>query len=266
MKKPLPPFFIVGCARSGTTLLRDVLRLHPNLNAPEETFFYRWGHPFGTDAYKQIYIQNKTVRMHQTLDGLDSKRVKTLLSKSHSRREFNVRYTNSFLKQTKGQRWFDKTPQNIYGLLLLRAQFPTSPIVHIYRNPLNVVASLMLGKVMPKQTLVAAVNYWLEAAQIINIYRSLPENNLLELKYEDLLATPQAAIKQLLEALGEDVKAFDFTQIVTEKSSTTANHAIYIQAEDNKYLDVLSEKEVNYVCKQCSHYMTHYGYGSALSD
>ena len=260
MKKPLPPFFIVGCARSGTTLLRDILRLHPNLNAPEETFFYRWGHPFGTDAYRQVYIRNKTVQMHQALDGFEPGRVRLLLEKSQSRREFNVRYAASFLKQTKGKRWFDKTPQNIYGLLLLRAQFPKSPIVHIYRNPLNVVASLKLGKVMPAQTIVAAVNYWLEAAQIMEVYKTLPNSNLLELRYEDLLLAPEKTIKTLLDDLDEDLSLFDFSKIVTKKSSTSSSDTIHIKPDSNKYLEVLSAKEVDYVKEQCAHYINSYRY------
>ena len=45
-------------------------------------------------------------------------------------------------------RWFDKTPQNIYGLTLLSAVYPEAKFVCIVRHPLNVVASLKRGKVM----------------------------------------------------------------------------------------------------------------------
>ena len=33
------PFFIVGCGRSGTTLLRTMLNHHPNVAVPVESLF-----------------------------------------------------------------------------------------------------------------------------------------------------------------------------------------------------------------------------------
>ena len=51
-QRPVPaqqaPFFVLGCVRSGTTMLRDALRMHPHLACPEETHFFRWGEPFGS--------------------------------------------------------------------------------------------------------------------------------------------------------------------------------------------------------------------------
>jgi hypothetical protein len=260
------PFFIVGCTRSGTTLLRDLLRLHPNLNAPEETFFYRWGEPFGTDGYKHPYLNNPTIKHHQKLDGINTKHLKDMLNESSSRREFNTRYANAYLRKTQsGERWFDKTPQNIYGLLLIHAQFPKSSIVHIYRNPLNVVSSLREGKVMPKQSLVAAINYWLEAMQIISSYKKMRKNNLLEVKYELLCETPQNVLKQLLKNLAEDPETYDFGQITTSsQAKPKAQKAqILIKKDTPKYLEVLSKDEIATVLDQCGNYMKQYGYDLA---
>ncbi len=262
--KPIePPFFIVGCARSGTTLLRNILRLHPNLNAPEETFFYRWGDPFATDGYKHVYFNNPTIKQHRSIDGVEDQRFRQMFSKSISRRDLSARYGNEFLKQTaKGKRWFDKTPQNIYGILLIRAQFPSSKIVHIYRNPLNVVASLKAGKVMPAQQLMAAINYWVEAIQIINTFKELPNNNLVELKYEALLASPEQEIKALLIALNENTDEFDFGQL--GKNANTEHASIIIEAEVDKYKEILSQDEISSVLEHCGPYMNRYGYGEYL--
>ena len=57
-KTSRPPFFILGCVRSGTTMLRNALRLHPNLASPEETHFYRWGEPFGSVALNRMLANN----------------------------------------------------------------------------------------------------------------------------------------------------------------------------------------------------------------
>ena len=47
------PFFVLGCVRSGTTLLRDILRQHPRLESPEETHFFRWSDPYGSPRYEK---------------------------------------------------------------------------------------------------------------------------------------------------------------------------------------------------------------------
>jgi len=64
------PFFIVGCVRSGTTMLRDVLRRHPNLTAPEETHLFRWTEPFGTEAYMRGVRSNAVLKRHREMDGI----------------------------------------------------------------------------------------------------------------------------------------------------------------------------------------------------
>ena len=70
-------------------------------------------------------------------------------------------------------RWFDKTPQNVFGLLLLGFDYPESRFVHVYRNPLNVVASLKVGKVMKLDDPVAASNYWRESVAIAESLASM---------------------------------------------------------------------------------------------
>ena len=66
------PFFILGAPRSGTTLLRDFLRLHPRLACPEETHIFRWGDPFGTHMYERHYKGSQLFRKHREMDGVDN--------------------------------------------------------------------------------------------------------------------------------------------------------------------------------------------------
>lgn len=260
-KSSLPPFFIIGCARSGTTLLRNVLRLHPNLNAPEETFIYRWGEPFATDGFRHPYLHNPTIKHHQEIDGIAAEKAAEVLAKSKTRSDFSNRYARVFLERAKnGQRWFDKTPQNIYGILLIRAQFPDSKIIHIHRNPLNVITSLMLGQVMPKQSLVAAVNYWIEAMQIIDVYKKIPDNNLIELRYEALLESPESTLSQLLSDLGEDPAVYDFSKLILPPDVPLQPGDIVIEPEKDKYQQVLSAEDISFILRYCGPYMKRYGY------
>src|SRR6185369_78712 len=72
------PFFILGCVRSGTTMLRDVLRGHPNLACPEETHFFRWASPFGTPEYMKS-LDAPVLRKHREMDGITEAEFKAIL-------------------------------------------------------------------------------------------------------------------------------------------------------------------------------------------
>ncbi len=59
------PFFLVGCVRSGTTLLCNLLRLHPHLECPEETHIFRWALPFGSHQYLNHFRRPEIMKHHK---------------------------------------------------------------------------------------------------------------------------------------------------------------------------------------------------------
>lgn len=55
-----PPVFIVGCPRSGTSLLRDLLNSHPNIKIPGETtvlvaFYDAFGNELSEWSRKEVH-------------------------------------------------------------------------------------------------------------------------------------------------------------------------------------------------------------------
>jgi hypothetical protein len=199
------PFFIIGCVRSGTTMLRNVLRLHPNLAAPEETHFYRWSEPFGTDASLKQLAKNTTLTRHRAIDGVTEEEFALMLSESHSRRDLYQRYMSLFLGRTKpgAVRWFDKTPQNVYGSAMLAADFPRSRFVHIVRNPLDVVLSLRAGEVMKVSGLIGASNYWLESVTNLHTLKKAFPRRVMEFRYDEFNADPPGHATRVLDFVGE---------------------------------------------------------------
>lgn len=242
------PFFIVGCVRSGTTLLRDILRSHPNLECPEETFFFRWSDPFASVRYDQ-QTQVAVLKKHREIDGISEQEFRSLYDSATTRRALADHYGEFYLKKRNNSRarWFDKSPQNVYGMLLISALYPGVKFVHIHRNPLNVVASLLEGKVMLPHTLKGGVNYWNEAMQIINKFKKAWPEQVFELSYEGLTTDLQANINELLSFLGENPSGIRFTTDM-------------VHFEKNKYLEYLQKKDVEYVREHCCFFMTQYGY------
>jgi hypothetical protein len=245
------PFFVLGCVRSGTTLLRDILKLHPRLESPEETHFFRWADPYASPRYERNYVGVKLFKNHQEIDGVSEADFTASRILARNRRDISDFYGRFFL-EAKGNidgRWFDKTPQNVYGILLLGYMYPTAKFLHIYRSPLNVVSSLKEGRVMAKHEVKGGINYWLESMIMINEYKKMPggRERILEIKYEDLVANPKPEVSRILEFVNEDPSVLDYGKISTHK-------------EKDKYKKILTETEISYVKQLCEPFYTQYGY------
>jgi len=196
-----PPFFIVGAPRSGTTLLRDLLRQHPSLECPEETSFYRWTDPFATRSFTRTYQQNDIVRQHRKTDGFSDEEFWEIYEAATTRREFQDAYMERFLDKRGNPegRWFEKTPQHTAGLLRLLHDYPEAGIIHLYRSPLNVVASIREGKTVGPQSILGAANIWLEAVQAARFVAAQWPERMLSIRYESLTVSPETTVNEILE-------------------------------------------------------------------
>lgn len=243
------PLFIVGCVRSGTTLVRDLLRRQPEVICPEETHYFRYGEPFRTNGNKRPLMGSPTLQKHREIDGISQDAFKNLYEKSRTRSELLCRHIEIMAesKGFKSFRWFDKTPQNVYGIHLIKSEFPKARFLHLVRNPLNVVASLKLGKIVKVEDIHGACNYWIEAVGIINQMRPILGNSLLELRYEDLSADPVSHMSQLL----------DFSGLGNRTDLYSADD---VHAERDQYREILTEREKEVVASRCRVFALQYGY------
>lgn len=243
------PFFMLGCVRSGTTMLRDALRMHPNLASPEETHFFRWGEPYGTEAMSRALSNNAVLKKHREIDGITEAEFAELLKQCHSRAELYARYMALYVKRRKpgATRWFDKTPQNVYGALLAATSMPRSKFVHIVREPTNVVASLRIGRIVKVENLTGACNYWNEAVQIVGGLKRAYPARVYELRYEDFVAQPAAQLKLLLDFIGEPFDPKWFSTLSTRQV-------------DHQDEGVLSPEELAVVRQLCASGRRRYGY------
>jgi len=249
MKISHAPFFIAGCVRSGTTMLREILRQHPQLESPEETHFFRWSDPFASNRYDMVYTQNKLIAQQHEMDGIDAEEFAVIYQNSLDRKDLMDGYMQAYLERQNNPtaRWFDKTPQHVYGLFLIKKAYPDAKIIHIHRNPLNVAASLMKGQVMPKHSLVGAVNYWNESMVLIEAFKSVYSQDVLDVSYEVFCSHPLNTLQRVLKFVEQGDSNIDF---MLED----------IHPEKNKYLESMDNEQVTFVEERCAEYMEKYGY------
>ena len=243
------PFFILGCVRSGTTMLRNMLRFHPRLECPEETHFFRWSDPFRSPRFMHPYNNNKIIQKQQRMDGISEEEFSELVRISGSKKELAENYGQLYLEKQGNPdgRWFDKTPQNIYGILLISQMMPDAKFIHIYRNPLNVVASLFEGKVLSISDMAGATSYWNETMSIMEEYKKIGGDRVLEIAYERVTDKPRQAMREILDFLDEDPG-----QLELPKG--------FVHPEKDKYKRVLTREDIKEIKRRCMPFLKNYGY------
>jgi len=196
MKITSPPFFIVGVPRSGTSLLAIILNNSSLVGIPPEThyfdYFYRKCKSLNNVKKFNVlfskYLHSEYLKSfdftNEDEEFLLRKRDKSELSHANILEELCLIY----IKKNKKKMWGEKTPSHAENIDLLLNFYNDAKIVHIIRDPRDVILSL--NKVpWGKGGLISKINLWMRYIQISNNNR-LNNKNYYEIKYEDLLTKP----------------------------------------------------------------------------
>jgi hypothetical protein len=105
-------------------------------------------------------------------------------------------------------RWVDGTPEYSWHICGLRKLFPDALFIHIVRDALSVVRSILNFHRIAGTQLVAseeeAYRYWLRTVSAcLTAERAYGTRVIHRLKYSDLIGNPEAALRSLLNFLGE---------------------------------------------------------------
>jgi len=106
-------------------------------------------------------------------------------------------------------RWVDGTPEYSWYIYGLRKLFPEAVFIHVVRDALSVVQSMLNFHRVAGTQLVAseeeAYRYWLGTVNAcLTAERAYGPRVVHRLKYSDLIEKPETALRSLLNFLGED--------------------------------------------------------------
>ena len=197
---PIAPVVIGGCGSSGTTLLRKMLDRHPEVSCGDES----------TVFLKRMSSAGDIAQRY----GFEPAQVEAWRRESCTRAEFIERFQAACLARSGKRVWAEKTPENIRAFPWAARQFPQARLVHVIRDGRDVACSLRQAAWMPlekmtggaarssPEALDACVRYWAERARFGRALRDRP--GYFEIRYEDLVYDPRAAMGGLLRFLGLD--------------------------------------------------------------
>jgi hypothetical protein len=203
------PVFIVGCERSGTTLLRLMLDSHPSLAIPNESHFIVNLHGRG----RWVAATRASVRVLERVLkdewfahwGLDPAAVRQLAAVTQPSSYADVMRTvfAAYAASEGKPRWGDKSPTYLAHLPLLAELFPEALFVHMIRDGREVAASLM-SQVWGPSRPIAAASFWrTRVRKGLRGGRRLPPGRYLEVRFEELVAEPERVLRELCEFLRE---------------------------------------------------------------
>lgn len=268
------PIFIVGCSRSGTTLLQSILAHHPDIQAfPETNILYevlndldyrRYGSVIGRSkiphallgrAINNIGITTKFPweRLRDSTDSQRSKRAAKKIVRARSIRTIFSEFCSMMDAGSGGRRWLEKSPQNIFCLHLISRYIPNARVVHIVRGGRDNVASIIDAasrhgafryRFGGKYGLRKAIHYYNACLAVSKRYRV--RRNHAVIRYEDLVVDPLRALQPVSRLLNINItKAmlrYDAKGICT-LDERWKQHDPQIRPQPNKFDTLFSADE-----------------------
>ncbi len=181
----LAPIFVIGCQRSGTTLMRLILDTHSHISCGPETRFLQdleritgdeW-HRMSQFGFPREYWDERVA-------------------------EFFDRVHRDYAERRGKRRWADKTPRYAMQLEYVDRLFPTCQFIHMIRDGRDVVASHRdRGNYWDGLTAVEKWRNYLSYARPIGA--RLPSGRYLEVRYENLVQQPEKTMREVIGFLGE---------------------------------------------------------------
>ena len=210
--------FLVGCPRSGTTLLQSLVAAHPDvLSLPETSFFqalrphqskYQWIAALGITS-RRASLQLR--RLSNELGG-DPGAVyipRVPWGPGRFARAF-VAVMDEAARAGGKTHWLEKTPKHLFAIAEIQRYVPDSRFLHIVRPGPDVVASLLdVAQRYPDRwerqldaggdLLSRCVSLWNRAVRETARYLDRPEH--LIVRYSSLVTSPESVLRQVLSFL-----------------------------------------------------------------
>ena len=177
------PVLIIGMPRSGTTLVEQIISMHPEVGAGGELHFWNergaaW-HRSGAAGNEKAFLAKAAADYLAVLRSV----------------------------APKARRVTDKMPFNFLWAGLIHLAFPKATIIHCRRAAIDTALSLHQTHFHPALAFPTGgaelVAYFRSYQRLMNHWRSvLPADRFIEVDYEELTRAPEPVIRRMIAACG----------------------------------------------------------------
>lgn len=211
MTTPREGIVVLGCPRSGTTLLRRLLDAHPAIAAPGETYLLTSAARF-LEGERMVDGLEVGVLNGLGFLGFDRQAVIDRL------RDFVFAFRRDHAAREGKRLWLEKTAVDAFHLdAITRLCGDRVQFVCVVRHGLDVVCSMQdwvaKSQAYPAELhryvretprpLEAFARAWADATDAVGRFAEANPQQALLIRYEDLVADPDAAMARVLAAVGE---------------------------------------------------------------
>jgi hypothetical protein len=207
----MPPFFILGAPRSGTSLLSRMLDSHPAIAVPDETKIFETFVPL-LPLYGDLREPARLRRLVEDILGWrwirrlpQPPRAAAVVERA-ARPDLGGVFGAVLDCWAEGQgktRWGEKTPSNLRHWPEITAAFPAAAIVHILRDGRDVAISQIKAPFGPKSMSAAAKRWVHFVGGVRAVGERAGPGRYVEIRYEELLARPEETMATVLRLVGE---------------------------------------------------------------
>ena len=190
--------FIVGVGRSGTSLIQSMLNAHPDVVFLPETQYLR-KYVLNHKKWEGEDKANKEFGGDIKLDRLDLEKGE-LANSCHSFIEVYNKILNTITEEKKARISGDKDPRNLDYIDDLSHFFPEAKVLHIIRDPRDVVLSRTKADWSKGWPFI--LHAFLYSSQLERGRRKAKAqfgDNYMEFYYEDLLSNSEVVLKKISE-------------------------------------------------------------------
>jgi len=202
--------FLVGCPRSGTTLLQSLLAAHPEVKSFPESHFFERLTPT-RPLFRRLGIASRRAgpALEALLEGLE---LSAYRDRFPRRALFARRFARPFVRMldevtlASGRRvWLEKTPGHVRVIEEITAAVPKAKFIHLIRHGPHTIASLFdVAQRYPdtwgtSNSIEKCIRRWIKDVRLSLAYENVPNHRIV--RYEELVHDPENVLGELCDFL-----------------------------------------------------------------
>ena len=214
------PIFIIGSPRSGTTVMRHIIDGHHNIFCPYvETFLFNSLQPMLNGHIWNYQLSNSPFSRADYLQWI---------------RDFVLQFFANYGSACGKQRFAEKTPSHAEVMDLIKETFPDALFIHMIRNGIDVVRSLLRMKWAPNDVF-ANTKTWVKSINTARKFSTcFPKEDYLEVRLENLRIDYENQVKRICTFIGEDFTSTMLNYHLPENNSWQMSLAPFTPGEDTR--------------------------------